>query len=305
MRYGFKGMTMGALAVCAALTAGGCANTTGSSAAAADAATTFDIPSTPKDTVTAGDSAGIDIAKVDIQTAGTEKSISDIQKSDPSQKCANTSGFTNVLKGVKISGAIVVSPVNKSTTSAGKTREGVWVQTKGGGAWTGIYLETDEGATSIGSLKVGDTITAVGDIVEYYCFTELQPAVVTIETAAAELPAAVTVDIAQLGDKATDGDNESFESVLVTVNNVVLSNEAALGTDGKPHGELYVGPDDKTDALRIGPMFGVYLTDKAGTVYTSKWPKGTKFASITGVMQFSFGKFRLLPVSAASIVVAK
>ena len=309
MRYSFKVLA----AVAAVVSFGACANTSGTAAPAGqDVAAPVDVVTTPKDVaVTPGQDVapGTDTGvkpTTDIQTAGTEKSIVDIQKSDPSMKCAKPTGFTTALKGVKVSSAIVVSPVNATTTSAGKKLEGVWVQQKGGGAWTGLYLETDAGATAIGTLKVGDTITAIGDIEEFYCMTQMQPTVVTVETAAAELPAPVTVDIAKLGDAATDADNESYESVLVTVNNVILTNDAALGTDGKPHGEMYLGLVAGTDLLRMGSVFpGVYLSDKNpdGT-YTPKWAKGQKFASITGVMQYSFGKFRLLPVNQASIVVA-
>jgi len=315
MRYSFKVLS----AVAAILSFGACANTSGSAASGPDTKAAADVPATPADVpVAPGQDAVASDTGVkppqDVQTSGTEKSIIEIQKGEASVKCANATGFTNVAKGVMISGGIVVSPVNKDTK---KGLAGVYIQHKGGGPFSGLYL-TDKLPGTLDALKVGDTITVVGELKEYYCFTELQPVVVTPETAPSGLPTPVTVDIANIGDKASDTDNEQWESVLVTLHDVVLSSTAAcawdaatkkckVDTSGNPisYGDMFLGKDEADESLRMASAFGVFLTDKGpnGT-YPSKWPKGTRFSSITGVVEYAFGRFTFHPVSDKAIVVA-
>lgn len=290
---------VGQLAACANTGAGG-GGTTQTDAAATETAAGADNGVAAADNGVAAPDNGI--APVDVgNTSGQEKTIPQIHAASKSN--CDEKKIIDTLKGVTIKSVIVTSPVDKSTTSKGKKLAGVYVQQKGGGADSGIYVSTDQGGP-LDTLKMGDVITIIGNVAEFFCFTEVSPTVVTPE--GTDLPTPTTVDIAKIGDKATPAQNHIWEGALVTLNNVVVSDIAALGSDGKPHGDIYIGSSDSDSALLVHSSFGFFLTTKnADGTFTSKWPKGTKFASITGVMQYGFTKYSLLPLGDKSIVVAK
>ncbi len=292
-----------ALAVVGQLAA--CANTGASGGSGTVTDTT--VSETAGTDATAGTDNGIaaadnGIAPVDVgNTSGEEKTIPQIHAASKSN--CDEKKIIDTLKGVTIKSVIVTSPIDKTTTSKGKKLAGVYVQQKGGGADSGIYVSTDQGGPLDG-LKMGDVITIIGNVAEFYCFTQVSPTVVTPE--GTDLPTPTTVEIGKIGDKATAAENHSWEGALVTLNNVVVSDIAALGSDGKPHGDIYIGSSDSDSALLVSSSFGFFLTTKnADGSFTSKWPKGTKFASITGVLQYGFTKYSLLPLGDKSIVVAK
>ncbi len=232
--------------------------------------------------------------------AGVETAIAKIHATSKAN-CSETK-IVDTLKTIVVKSAIVTSFVDKSTSSAGKKYAGVFVQSEGGGANSGLYLSALQGGP-IDCLKIGDVISISGSVAEFYCSTQLTPTVVKFEDTATPTP--VSIDLSKIGEKATLADNRSFENALVTLNNVYVSDTAPLGSDGKPHGDIYIGSSASDSAVLVHSAFGFFLTNKnADGTYASKWPKGTKFSSITGVMQYSFGKFALLPMGEKAIVVA-
>lgn len=278
-----------AVVTCAAgLALSACANT---GSTANGTATATDTASGGKDTASGGDSStsGGDSAGGDASTAGTEKSIVDLQKA--SEACPSPEPQTwGEAAGVTIREAVVTTPTKKQTSDGGLI--GVFVQQKGGGQYSGIYVIASK-TSEISQVKPGDIITVTGDVKDYYCATQISNKFATIESGTAE-PVAVTVTTDDIGDIAGKVKTEPYEGVLVQLHDVVVGPEA-LGSDGKPHGDYYIGKTKDDKALRMGSAFyGVYLSDKDGTTFTPKYPTGTKLGTVTGVLEYSFGAYRLV-----------
>lgn len=270
-----------------------CANTGGSSgggATGADTATGSGSDTSAAGTdVKAGGDTGSAGTKDTTAASGQEKSIVDLQKA--SAACTGDQPSFGELTGVTIRNAVVATPAKKQTSDGGLI--GIYVQQKGGGPWSGIYV-IGKKDSEVDQVKPGDTITITGDVKDYYCFTEINNKFAAIETAK-EAPVAVTVTTDDIGDIAGKDKTEPYEGVLVQLHDVVVG-EDALGSDGKPHGDQYVGKTAADKALRLGSgFFGVYNSEKKpdGT-FTAKWPKGTKLGTVTGVLEYSFGTFRLV-----------
>jgi hypothetical protein len=267
-----------------------CANTSsgGGVAAGTEADTTT---SSGKDTTTSTGGDTGTTAKTDTTSqSGTEKSIVDIQKA--SAACTGDPASFGDVAGLTIRNAVVASPARKQTTDGSLV--GIYVQQKGGGQWSGIYV-IGKKDSEIGQVAPGDVITITGDVKDYYCFTEMNNKFAVIESQGQEMPMPVTVTTADIGEIAGKDKTEPYEGVLVQLHDVVVGDDA-LGSDGKPHGEQYVGKTADEKALRIGSsFFGVYLSDKnADGTYSEKYPKGTKLGTLTGVLQYSFGAFTLV-----------
>ncbi len=281
---------------------GACANTGGGGGAAGGGGTTdtatgggtADTAGAGGDTATGGTTDST-AAKTDGSSAGEEKNIVDIQKA--SAKCPTPAPqLWGDSKGVTIRNVVVSSPARSEGTAG--TLVGLFVQQKGGGQWSGIYV-TGKKAGELGQAKPGDVLTLTGDVKDFFCFTQIYSTFTTIESQGKELAVALTVTTDDLGEKAGAEKTEPYEGVLVQLKDVVVGDDA-LGSDGKPHGEQYVGKDKDDKALRIASdFFGVYLSDKTKgadgkDVYTPKYPKGTKLGTLTGVVEYAFGQYRLV-----------
>jgi predicted extracellular nuclease len=275
------------LTCAAALALSACANTSsGGTGSAADTATGGTDTSSPKDSATGGDTGS---GGTDTSTAGTEKSIIDLQKASEACPSPDPQTWGEAL-GVTIREAVVTTPTKKQTSDGGLI--GVFVQQKGGGQYSGIYVIASK-TSEIGQVKPGDIITVTGDVKDYYCATQISNKFASIEAGTAE-PTAVTVTTDDIGDIAGKAKTEPYEGVLVQLNDVVVGPEA-LGSDGKPHGDYYIGKTKDDKALRMGSAFyGVYMSDKDGTTFTPKYPTGTKLGTVTGVLEYSFGTYRLV-----------
>ncbi|MSP92282.1 MAG: hypothetical protein EXR79_10845 [Myxococcales bacterium] len=251
-------------------------------AGAADTAKTGDVAATTADGATpAGDGAGAPL--------GGEKTIGDLQKHESSLKCPNTKGIFNVAssKGTILKGAVVVSPKRTSGTL-----DNVYVQAPGGGAWNGILVVAKKD-TGLKDVKQGDVLTIIGEVKEFYCLTEIEALTVTVESQGTGLPSATTVDVDLIGDKGKDEDKESFESVLVHLEGVVVAEPMAdKGTDGKYHA-IAVGKTEADQTLLIGSgMGGIFMQDSGNKAL---FQKGQKL-NINGFLDYSFEKFRIVPI---------
>ncbi|MBI5610106.1 MAG: hypothetical protein HY902_14620 [Deltaproteobacteria bacterium] len=271
-----------------------CANTSsggGGTTSTADTAT-----NTGNDTgSTTGNDTGSTTKTDTGSQAGTEKSIVDIQKASaackPGADGKEPASFGDVA-GITIRNAVVTTPAKKQTSDGGLV--GIYVQQKNGGQWSGIYV-IGKKDSEIDQVAPGDVITITGDVKDYYCFTEVNNKFAVIESQGQEMPMPITVTTDDIGDIAGKDKTEPYESVLVQLHDVVVGDDA-LGSDGKPHGDQYIGKTADDKALRMGStFFGVYLSDKKpdGT-YAPKYPKGTKLGTVTGVLEYSFGAFRLV-----------
>ncbi len=271
-----------------------CANTTGSSGAVTtDAVTSFADTGSNTGTdikATGTDTGGTDTGSTgtDVPISGTAMTVSDLQ--NKSTGC-DANKIVDTLPAVSLTGLVVVSPIRLSTSSkTGKVTEGLFAQQKGGGANSGIYLAEDKGGP-LANLKIGDVFDTGGAVTEYYCMTELKP-VTAIASGASELPVAITIDVATVGDAAGDAANRTYESTLISLENVVVSDPLSLGTDNKPH-NIMVGKTAADKTVRIGSAFYVYMQAKDGT---ANYTAGQKL-NIRGVMEFSYGLWQVTPIA--------
>ena len=215
--------------------------------------------------------------------------IADSQKG--SVNCPSPDPQTwNSLPQVTITDALVVSAARK--LAADGSTIGLYVQ-QGAGQWSGMMVMGSKDGP-LATLQLGDVVTLTGDVKDYYCLTEMYvTAATTISTGS--IPKASTVTLYQVGDGAGATQSEPWEGTIVELKNLVASGDA-LGTDGKPHGDFWVGMTNGDQGLRVGATFpGVYTSTKQpdGT-YTPKYPAGTKLSKVRGVVDYNFGTYRLL-----------
>ncbi len=280
-------------AACANTSAGGGGGTATDTTAGTDVASGSDTTSGADTTGGTDAVAGQDTTGggTDAVTAGTTTTIAAIQQDPNSTGCTNDTGFVDGAKGITLSQVIVVTPVQTTTSkTSGKTSDAVWVQTKGGGVWSGIELY----AASPGpltSLKQGDVITVTGDVSEAFCVTEVKPIAVTPQ-GATDIPVAVTIDVDSIGAAAPAATNESYESVYISLTNVLVADPGVLGTDGKIH-YIAVGKTATDKAVNVSSGFGNYVTSKTGT---ANYTAGQKL-NVRGIVSYYSGQYTVTPLA--------
>ncbi len=192
-------------------------------------------------------------------------SIVDVQASTESTTCTSEA-FVNV-GCVGISGAIVVSP--RLDVSNNKYH-GFFVSDGVGGENSAVLMLTEWSADA--QYEIGDVLSFDGDWTEYYCLTELKGKNIekTGTVAVNEIPVASVTE----ADITMEGDSEAYEGVLVTLTDVTIASV-----------------NEYDEAETNG---GVYIDDDFG-IDTSVLVAGKTFSSITGVIYYSYSKYRLLP----------
>ncbi len=139
-----------------------------------------------------------------------------------------------------------------------------------GGPWNGVlvYSRNDD-ANYIGNLNRGDEVTITGSVSEYYNMTEvLEITDWEVLSSGNEGPAPVVVDCAT-------AQTEAYESVLVTID------DAEVVDPGE--GYNWVINDGSGD-----------LTVTTACTYEYE-PEVGDFLDITGVIQYDYGEFQLMP----------
>ena len=300
-----------ALLAAMALAALGCADT-GSGGGGGGGGTTADTTTSGADTTTGGgdtvsggDTASGSDAVSDTGGGGTEVTVADIKQAPMAAKCS-APAFQNFKEGVTIRNLVVVTKVEQQTSF-----DGIYVQAKGGGKWSGLYVKRSSKAADGGAdaafraLQPGDVITVTGGALTYYCFTEFDAKLWSKEDAV-EAPVASTLTTADVGEKASVDANEEWEGALVTLNDVVVSQIDVKGDDGKTHGEIMIGTSDSDESIIVKPSlawatpFSSY--DKDSKTWTVLVAKGKKYSSVTGVLTYDFSKYRLVPLGAAAMI---
>ena len=135
----------------------------------------------------------------------------------------------------------------------------------GSGAWNGIAIYPMQ------PVEIGDEITISGSVLEYNDKTEITDIIAMSLPGTADLPAPVIISTSALAA------SEEYESVFVQVQDVTVTNED-LG-----YGEWEI--DDESGPCRVGHL-GVYTYVPALDDF---------IYSITGVVDFSYGNFKLEP----------
>ncbi len=135
----------------------------------------------------------------------------------------------------------------------------------GSGAWNGINIYPLE------AVSLEDEIIIVGDVLEYYGKTEITDIISLQISGTSDLPEPVTISTDALAN------SESYEGVLVKVEDVTVTN------DDLGNGEWEI--DDGSGHCRVDDL-GVYTYVPALDDF---------IYSITGVVDYTYGNFKLEP----------
>jgi len=154
----------------------------------------------------------------------------------------------------------------------------------GEGAWNGIYVYlgthidnlVDEGTI----VAEGDSVTISGTVGEYYGMTQLKDVTaITVDQEGVGCPAPTVIS-------AADANLEDYEGCLVRLENVAITNPDA------GYGEWDIA--DATDTVGV---------DDDGNCPYYFWPEDyDSLISITGVMNYSYDKRKIIPRLAWDIV---
>ena len=209
-----------------------------------------------------------DITVVELPPTDTV-AITSLQDSTISKTCATPApNFVNGLDDVSIEGVVLVA-------NYGTNADQIIVSDGTQSSYSAIQVRFAAGSFTG---AVGDNVTATGDHVEFYCLTQLNNSTVVKTAGTITAPAPVVVD------KATT-DLEPYEGMLVELSNVQL-----LADDG----------------FGAATTDGIFLVDKTimGGSFNVANVIGKTYSKVTGVVFYSFDKYRVAPRSAADLVAA-
>ncbi|MFQ5864402.1 MAG: T9SS type A sorting domain-containing protein [bacterium] len=194
--------------------------------------------------------------------------IEDIQK-NPFGDNSGYVGLTVTINGITVS---------DSTDFFGR----FYVQ-QGSGAWNGIQVFTNAPV----EVARGDSVSVTGRVNEFFDLTEIELEALAVISSGNPVPEPFDVNT---GDIRTGSPTaESFESVLVRVSNLEITN--ANPDAPSDFGEFVV--DDGTGGVRVDDRGHTFST--TDTTSANFLPLGTTIESLTGVLDFSFNNFKLQP----------
>lgn len=219
-----------------------------------------------------------EIIEGDAEVVHPKITIYDIQSSDSSTNCT-TEGNVTVEKGIEIGPVVVTTPL----FSAASTLDGFYVSdfpVGGDVSFTGIMVVISKDA----QLKIapGDEVIIKGDYKEYYCLSEIFASSVTV-TGAQPPPSPYVLKDPTLLENGGGPMTEPYEGVLITLQGLEVT--ATSSSDGK--GWFRVG-----NGIEVLNDFKVDFTPALGQ----------KLKSISGVVKYHWGKYRLVPRYASDIV---
>ena len=149
---------------------------------------------------------------------------------------------------------------------------GAYAIQDGTGMWTGIYVY--DGANVVAR---GDSVEVTGTVAEYYSLTEINAVtLVTIINSGNPVPAPAVISTMAAGSM------EGWEGVLVEVQN------AACTAVENNYGEWYV--DDGSGDCQVDDA-GYSFSPTLGNLY-----------NVTGMLNFGFGAFEILPRDSADVL---
>lgn len=231
-----------------------------------------DNQSPPKDT---GDNPDPDLVTPN-DTGDTPQgtTVAQLQQLQAGLDCGDGSeDFINLEVGVDLKNVVVTGPVH----SASEKLDGFYVADKKGGAYSGIKVVAAKG--EVPALLAGDVVDLFGDVKEFYCLTEFDVLVITPTGATAGVP---VEPVQPAAIAAGDSGSEKYEGVLVEVSNVKVSAEANQYGEFELEGGVLVSPT----------LFKEMEALDAGCTYKK----------VLGIVEFSYGKYRLLPRGAGDLV---
>ena len=162
----------------------------------------------------------------------------------------------------------------------------LWIQEPEGGQFSGIYVE--EGELDITGINIGDMVNVTG------VYTENEgnfgiDGLSTIEAASIEVinaGLAIFAEDVAFEDIDEEPEQEAWESVLVALENAEV-------TDQNPDGDRDFGEFVVNDTIRVDDFLFEILPDPVN---------GATFEGLIGVVNFSFGNFKIEPRNAEDII---
>jgi predicted extracellular nuclease len=277
------------LAVTGAL---GCADTSSSKNAGTDGTTDGTVDGTTDSTdgadgttdSTDGATDGNDSADGGTDGAdggtGTTQTIEALQTSTGSTSC-DPSKITNIMSDIAVKGAVVTGgrfiAFEPEDGSDAEPLDGYFISDVAGGANKGIQITVP---AKLGlALLPGDAVDVYGEYLEFYCSSQIKASRVDpVGTAAVPAPTIITG--ADLTDLAKA---ETLEGTLVKLENVKVESL------------------DQFDFIVTG---GARVS---GGLYRPGYfaAPGDELTSITGVVDFSYGNYKIQPRSKDDIVIGK
>ena len=214
----------------------------------------------------------------------TKKTILQLQAAEASVNCTQEGNLT-IASGVALADVVVVSPQHSASASL----HGYYVQDPvsswplgSNGKYTGMLLVVPK---SLGTnFQPGDLISVVGDYKEYYCMTEIS-ATSAVKVGTANVPDPLGVAATAFENGGTANVCEPYEGLRVTITDVSVTNTTG-GTN--PKWWFQVGN-------------GIYIADDYGLAASFTPTAGQTFSHVTGAVKYSYGKYLLVPFTAADI----
>lgn len=226
-----------------------------------------------------------DTIEPDGEVSGTSYTMYDLQTRTESTACT-TDGFVNVLNGVSFAPVIVVTP----KFSASAALDGYYVMDYGiGGSLLSHGMAVVVEKTLATAFVPGDVISITdGNYYEYYCMSQIKITAVE-KTATDTTPPPTDIALATLENGGLDdiAAAEELEGLLVTIPATTIT--AATSTDTKTWFEV-------GNKIHIDKQFNI----ADFTPITN-----TTLSSITGVVRWNYGKYRLTPRTGADIVISQ
>lgn len=203
---------------------------------------------------------------------GTGTEITAIQSGADSVDCT-ANEIQNFAAGLQVTGVVTTARLDLAATL-----HGYFISDGTQDDYSGIQFAVNKNLAT--NFSVGDVVTLTGRHVEFFCMTQL-----TADTVDLVTDSALTAPEPRVIAKGlSDADLEKLEGMLVTMEDVTVTGETEFGEAETDGGVLI-------DKRLMGSAFVVPATD-------------TEFASVSGIMHYSFSRYRIAPRSAADLVEA-
>ncbi len=207
----------------------------------------------------------------DATVTGTK--VKDLQMVADGLNCPAGTAFLNLQDNVELKGVIVTAGLHSATDKL----NAFFVADAEGGEYSGIKVVVGK-AGNPPAVQVGDVLDISGSLKEYYCVTELEAKAISKKDSG-KTPVVSKVAAADIA--AESAESEKWEGVLVEIGNAPVSVVDSYG-----------GFTVEGGALVDNDIFGDMPRPKVGCKYTS----------ITGVLDYTYSKYRLLPRGDADLV---
>jgi len=183
---------------------------------------------------------------------------------------AGSGGESLAIVDIQQNGHVGPAKLEGVIVSAPMADEGFWVQDPGGGEWSGLYVYTDRVDGEV-SVSVGDVLDITGEVSEYYDLTEI-----SVGNTNDIEPTGTTAEATAVSLSEAPADWENYEGVLVSLSNVEIG---------------------------AGGEYGVFLLNYSGLsiddeIYNYNLSSGDTMETLTGVIHYTYGEFKIYPRSA-------